>query len=197
MGIDVPALTGRWVRLEALAETHREGLRAAAADERIWEHTLTAASGAGFDPWFEDALAERAAGARFPFAVRRLAEGLLVGSTAYLDFSARHRRVEVGSTWYHPSAWRTAVNPECKLLLLAHAFEAVGVNRVALVTDARNARSQAAIAKLGAVREGVCRCHMVTQGGRARDSALFSIIAPEWPRVRDGLLARLADGRPG
>jgi RimJ/RimL family protein N-acetyltransferase len=196
MRLDLSALTGRWVRLEPLAERHREGLRAAADDERIWVHTLTVGRGAGFDPWFDEALAECATGNKIPFAVRRVADGQLVGSTSFLDINLRHKRIEIGSTWYHPSAWGTAVNPECKLLLLTHAFEVLGVNRVALVTDARNERSQAAIAKLGAVREGVCRSHMVTQGGRARDSILFSIIAPEWPQVRSGLLARLADSRP-
>ena len=119
----VPILTGRWVQLEALAEAHREGLRAAADDERIWQHTLSVARGPGFDAWFEDALAERAAGRRLPLAVRRRADGALVGSTSYLDPSARHKRVEIGSTWYHPDVWATAVNPECKLLLLTHAFE--------------------------------------------------------------------------
>jgi N-acetyltransferase len=196
MRFDLSALSGRWVRLEPLAEQHREGLRTAADDERIWVHTLTVVRGAGFDPWFDETLAERATGNKVPFGVRRVADGQLVGSTSFLDINLRHKRIEIGSTWYHPSAWGTAVNPECKLLLLTHAFEVLAVNRVALVTDVRNERSQSAIAKLGAVREGVCRSHMVTQGGRARDSVLFSIIAPEWPQVRSGLLARLADSKP-
>jgi RimJ/RimL family protein N-acetyltransferase len=192
MDFTVPVLTGRWVQLEPLAAPHREGLRAAADDERIWQHTVVVARGPGFDAWFEDALAERDAGRRIPLAVRRRADGALVGSTSYLDPSARHKRVEIGSTWYHPDVWATAVNPECKLLLLTHAFEVLGVNRVAFVTDVRNERSQAAIAKLGAVREGICRSHMVTQVGRVRDSVLFSIIAPDWPQVRERLAARVA-----
>jgi RimJ/RimL family protein N-acetyltransferase len=196
MGLDFSALTGRWVRLEPLVELHREGLRAAADDERIWVHTLTVARGAGFDLWFDETLAEGDSGKKIPFAVRRLADGQLVGSTSYYDVNLQHKKLEIGATWYHPSTWGTAVNPECKLLLLTHAFEVLGVNRVALVTDVRNERSQAAIAKLGAVREGVCRSHLITQGGRARDSVLFSIIAPKWPQVRAGLLARLTDCRP-
>jgi RimJ/RimL family protein N-acetyltransferase len=95
-----------------------------------------------------------------------------------------------------PAVWGTRVNPECKLLLLAHAFEVLGVNRVALVTDARNERSQRAIAGLGAVREGVLRSHRITQGGRVRDTVVFSVIAPEWPAVRDRLNARLAGDDP-
>jgi len=87
--------------------------------------------------------------------------------------------------------WRTAVNPECKLLLLAHAFDVLGLNRVSLCTDVRNARSQAAIEKLGAVKEGVLRAHMITQGGRVRDSVMYSIVRDDWPRVKERLTARL------
>ena len=120
-----------------------------------------------------------------------MADDRWVGSTSYLDVTPRHKRVEIGSTWYQPDAWGTVVNPECKFLLLAHAFEVLAVNRVTLLTDVLNVRSQAAIAKLGAVREGVLRSHMVSQGGRVRDSVIFSIVAAEWPAVRAGLMARL------
>ncbi len=192
----VTDLNGRWVRLVPLDESHREPLRHAADDDRIWSHTLTRATGPAFDAWFDDALAGRDAGRRVPYAVCR-ADGRWVGSTSYHDLVPLHRRVEIGSTWYHPDAWGTAVNPECKLLLLAHAFEVAGVNRVALVTDVLNVRSQAAIAKLGAKREGVLRSHMVAQEGRVRDSVVFSIIADEWPPVRAGLLARLAGAAAG
>jgi RimJ/RimL family protein N-acetyltransferase len=189
--VEVVPLNGRWVRLVPLDESHREPLRQAADDDRIWGHTLTRASGPGFDPWFDEALAEWRAGRRVPFAVCRVADGRWVGSTSYLDIAPRHRRVEVGSTWYHPDVWGTPINPECKLLLLAYAFDVVGVDRVALVTDALNARSQAAIARLGAVREGVLRSHMVSQGERVRDTVVFSIVSAEWPAVRAGLQARL------
>ena len=192
MEITVPVLTGRWVRLEPLAALHCDGLCAAADDERIWQHTLVVARGPRFEAWFDDALAQRDAGRSVPFAVRRLADCKLVGSTSFLDPNLRHKRIEIGATWYSPEVWGTEVNPECKLLLLAHAFEVLGVNRVSFVTDLRNGHSQAAIAKLGAVREGICRSHMVTQGGRIRDSVLFSIIAPEWPQVKERLEARLA-----
>jgi RimJ/RimL family protein N-acetyltransferase len=192
MPLSVPPLVGRHVRLEPLAEAHRESLRVAADDERIWRHTLTIARGPGFDEWFDEARTLYAAGARVPFAVRRLADDTLIGSTSYLDIVLKHRRIEIGSTWYRPDYWGTVVNPECKLLLLAHAFDVLGVNRVALITDRTNERSQAAIAKLGAVREGVLRAHMIVEGGRVRDSVVFAITTAEWPAVRERLTARVA-----
>ena len=191
MTLTVPTLSGAWVRLEPLVAGHREQLRAAAADPRIWEATLTRGDGASFDPWFDETMAEQRAGRRVPFTVIRQDDGSVIGSTSYLDVALRHRRLEIGSTWYRPDQWGTRVNPECKLLLLRHAFEVVGVNRVALVTDGINHRSQAAIAKLGAVREAVLRSHMIVEGGRVRDSVIFSILAAEWPAVREGLLRRL------
>ena len=189
--MQIPALTGRWVRLEPLAEAHRDGLRAAGDDDRVWEHMPTNGRGPDFDRWFDDTLAQQAAGKRVPFAVRLLASGELVGSTSYLDPVPVHKRVEIGWTWYRPDVWAGVVNPECKLLLLAHAFDTLGLNRVSFVTDLRNARSQAALAKLGALREGVLRAHAITRGGRVRDSVLFAITATEWPQVQAGLLARL------
>jgi RimJ/RimL family protein N-acetyltransferase len=190
--MQIPTLKGRWVALEPIAEAHREPLRQAADDERIWATTIVRAAGDGFDAWFNALLAERAAGRWYPFAVRRMADCLIVGSTSYLDISPKHRRLEIGATWYRPDTWGSMVNPECKLLLLANAFEVHDMQRVAFITDVRNLHSQAAIAKLGATREGVLRSHMVSQGGRMRDSVVFSIIAEEWPRLRKMLQARIA-----
>ncbi|HEX3150613.1 MAG TPA: GNAT family protein [Gemmataceae bacterium] len=194
MSFPVSTLTGRFVRLEPLVEAHREPLRIAADDERIWRVTLSVARGPEFDRTFDEALSLQVAGSRIPFAVRRLADDALIGSTSYLDVMPKQKRVEIGSTWYQPDVWSTVVNPECKLLLLENAFEVFGVNRVALITDRLNDRSQAAIAKLGAVREGILRSHMVVQGGRIRDSVVFSIIAAEWPAVKERLVARVASG---
>ena len=192
MEITAPVLGGRWVRLEPLAEEHRAGLRAAGDDDRVWEHMTLLGRGEGFDRFFSTALAQCAAGKRLPFAVRLLATGELIGSTSYLDPVPEHKRVEIGWTWYRPDHWATAVNPECKLLLLAHAFDTLGLNRVSFLTDLRNTRSQAAIAKLGAVREGVMRCHAITRGGRVRDSVLFAITSNDWPIVKEQLTRRLA-----
>jgi RimJ/RimL family protein N-acetyltransferase len=167
-------------------------LRLAADDERIWATTIVRAAGEAFDAWFDALLAERATGRWYPFAVRTMADGSIVGSTSYLDISPKHRRLEIGATWYRPDTWGSMVNPECKLLLLTHAFEVLDVQRVAFITDVRNLHSQAAIAKLGATREGILRSHMVSQGGRMRDSVVFSIIADEWSAIRKMLQARIA-----
>jgi RimJ/RimL family protein N-acetyltransferase len=176
-------------QLEPMREEHRAALRAAADDARIWAFTLVDGRGAGFDSWFDEALAPVV---RIPFAVRRLSDGAWVGSTSFLDPVPKHKRVEIGNTWYRPDAWGTAVNPACKLLLMTHAFETLGMNRVQYCTDRLNERSQAAIAKLGATREGLLRAHMVTHTGRIRDTVVFSITRTEWPAVKERLLARSA-----
>jgi N-acetyltransferase len=195
MGLNPTPLTGDGVRLEPLGESHREPLRLLAEDPQIWAFTLIRPTGADFDPWFEEMLQENSAGTRVMFAVRLVGDDRLVGCTSLFDYSAKNRVVEIGSTWYHPDYWSTPVNPECKLLLLTHAFEVMGMNRVQLVTDLLNTRSQAAIAKLGAQREGVLRSHKITHTGRVRDTVVFSIIASEWPSVRDRLRERLAKVR--
>lgn len=192
MFTSAPVLDGRWVRLEPVAEGHRDGLRPAADDPAIWAVTMADAAGPAFDPWFADLLALQAAGARLTYAVRLRATGELVGTTSLFDYEPRHKRAEIGWTWYRPDHQGTAVNPECKLLLFAHAFDTMGLNRVQLKTDLVNTRSQAAIAKLGAVREGVLRAHMVARGGRIRDTVMYSVTRAEWPAVRDRLTARLA-----
>lgn len=189
--MNAPNLTGRCVQLEPLAEHHRARLRIAADDPRIWVNTLVDARGAAFDRWFDDALKNSAAGRQVPFAVRRLADQTLVGSTSYLDPVMHHRRIEIGSTWYVPAEWGTKTNPECKYLLLLHAFEVMHVNRVSFCTDLRNTHSQSAIEKLGAVKEGILRSHMITQGDRIRDTVSYSIIVGEWPQVKECLQARL------
>jgi RimJ/RimL family protein N-acetyltransferase len=184
------------VGLEPLAEAHREGLRVVAQAPAIWAHMPSPALDDAFDGWFDGALAiSRTAGEK-TWAVRMLSDGALVGSTRYLNIVAEHRRVEIGHTWYAPAVWATHVNPACKLALLDYGFETLGLNRVELKTDNRNLRSQAAIAKLGAMREGVFRSHMVRADGSLRDTVYFAIVRDEWPVVRDRLKARLAAFTP-
>ena len=185
MKISREALSNHAVTLEPLAEDHREGLRRAASDPRIHQFLPF---GHGFDAWFDAAL-DAHAGADCVFAVRS-AGGALVGSSRYLSIEARHRRLEVGHTWYAHEAWGTAINPACKHLLFGAAFEGFRANRVELKCDARNLRSRAAIAKLGAVQEGILRHHMVMEDGFVRDSVLFSITRAEWPAIREKLARR-------
>jgi RimJ/RimL family protein N-acetyltransferase len=134
---------------------------------------------------------ENAQGRMITYAVRRLSDDALVGSTSYLALAPEHAKVEIGATWYQPSAQATAVNPEAKYLLLSNAFGA-DYNRVELKTDARNARSRAAMKKMGATEEGTLRGHMWMPQGYFRDSVYFSILASEWPQVKTKLEARLA-----
>lgn len=116
----------------------------------------------------------------------------MVGTSSYLDVSARDARLEIGSTAYTPAVWGSAVNPETKLLLLGLAFEKLGVGRVQMKTDARNVRSQNAIIRLGAVYEGTLRRHQRRRDGTLRDSMFFSILAAEWPTVREKLMTDVA-----
>jgi RimJ/RimL family protein N-acetyltransferase len=179
-------LEGRLVVLEPLGPHHVDGLRAAAADERIWRWMSTT----DVEAWIADALR---ADDRQPFAV--LHDGAVAGSTSYLSLAPEHRRLEIGHTWLHPSTWGTGANVEAKYLLLRHAFEVVGCHRVEFKTDAQNERARAALAAIPAEFEGVHRKHMVVRGGERRDSAWYAVIDDDWPRVREALEARLSRKR--
>jgi RimJ/RimL family protein N-acetyltransferase len=185
-------LEGRFVRLEPYAASLKEEVRKALdCDAEAWS-LFGSGSGQGehFEAWWSRGLGQQAGGVAMPYAVRRLSDRRVVGTTSYIDIRRDHRGVEIGSTFYHPGARSGPVNPECKYLLLGHAF-AAGALRVELVTDLRNVRSQAAIAKLGAVREGVLRKERVTWTGHVRDSVIYSITDDEWPGIAKRLEARL------
>ena len=184
-------LDGKVVRLEPLEERHRELVRPAAQYPEIFTVT-TSALGALYDPYIDNALRRSDGVHDLAFAVFHKPTGRHVGMTRYLNIEEAHKKLEIGSTWYEPSVWASPVNPECKLLLMQHAFDALKFRRDEYKTDVLNARSRAAILKLGAKQEGILRKHMVAAGGRARDSVYFSIIDDEWPAVRAGLEKRLA-----
>lgn len=144
-------------------------------------------------PAFEKWVAEKLFGPRQrPMAVIDRASGKVIGSTSFMDIDPANRAVEVGATWYSPAFRGTAINPESKLLMLAHAFERENCVRVTLKTDKRNEHSQRAIAKLGASYEGILRQHRIQQNGFARDTVYFSVLAEEWARIKRGLQERLA-----
>ncbi len=179
------------VRLEPTGEAHRDGLRAAATDDfSIFLHFPNAAlKNQGFDAYFDWVNAERDAGRWMPHTV--IASGVIVGQTCFMATRPYDRGVEIGGTWYRRGAQGGAVNPSCKLLLMTHAFES-GAERVELKTDALNARSRAAILKLGTTFEGIHRHHMLRPDGTWRDTAWYSVLREEWPSVRAGLAARIA-----
>ncbi len=182
-------LTGRFVRLEPLSESHTAGLTAIGLDESIWRHMPYGPmrTEADIGNWVKGILRLAAAGTDLPFAVIHLASGRVAGATRYMEIRAAHRGLEIGGTWYGEEFRRTAVNTECKYLLLRHAFEELGCIRVQLKTDARNERSQKAIERIGAVREGTLRNHMILPDGVVRHSVYFSILDSEWPAVKLGL----------
>jgi RimJ/RimL family protein N-acetyltransferase len=185
-----PALDGRIVRLEPMAEPHAEGLWEASRDPRVWRWlpVVQPATREAWSEWVADALAAGAAGTEIPLVTRRHAEDArILGSTRFLALRPEHLSVEIGWTWLAPEAWGTGANTEAKLLMLAHAFESWGCRRVELKTDALNAPARRAMESFGAVFEGVHRNHMVVRGGEQRDSAWYSVVDDEWPEVKAGL----------
>lgn len=189
-------LEGDLVVLEPLEERHAEGLWEAAQAPEIWQWLARVGSSREyFDRWMEISLEAAREGREGVFATRRRADDRLVGSSRYLNVRPADRVVEIGWTWLNPGAWRSGVNVEAKLLMLGHAFEGLGCVRVELKTDARNARSRAAMEALPAQFEGVLRKHMIVPDVGVRDSAYFSVVDDEWPAVRANLEERLSRGR--
>lgn len=178
-------LDGRVVRLEPLVFAHLPDLTSIGLDPALWRWTLTRLdSPEAMRAYLDAALADQATGRALPFAIIDRATGRAIGSTRYLSLEPAHRRLEIGWTWLGRAWQRTAANTEAKLLLLTHAFETLDCLRVEFKTDALNAPSRAALARLGAVEEGTLRAHMITAGGRVRDSVSYSILATEWPAVK-------------
>ncbi len=190
--VEPVTLQGRHATLEPLAHGHADGIRLAVADGELWKLWFTTVpSPDGVPAYIEQLLAQREQEKAFAFAVRDNASGKIVGSTRYLNIDAANRRLEIGGTWYAQSAQRTGINTECKLMLLAHAFETLGCIAVEFRTDWFNKRSQSAIERIGAKRDGVLRNHMIMPDGRIRDSVVYSIIRNEWPGVKTNLQHKL------
>jgi N-acetyltransferase len=175
---------GRIVRVEPIAERHREGLRSA-AEREPQIHRFTNMYSFGFDAWFDAALASET---EIPFVVH--VGDRPVGSTRYLNIEPFHRRAEIGWTWLERAQWGTGANIETKFLLLEHAFERAGLMRVEFKTDARNLRVRGALLGIGATFDGIFRKHMVLPDS-IRDSAWYSIVDDDWPDVRKMLLAKI------
>ncbi len=189
-------LDGSTVVLEPLAAEHAEELWSAAQAPEIWAWLAHIGSSRGyFDEWFRASLSSAESGLTGPFATRDRSSGQIVGSTRYLNLRPADRVVEIGWTWLNPNAWESGANVEAKLLMLERAFESLDLVRVEFKTDARNMRSRAAIAALGAQFEGILRNHMIVPDIGIRDSAYYSVIDAEWPTVRATLSERLLKAR--
>lgn len=184
-------LAGRFVRLEPIEERHRDDLLAAAAEDPITFRYMGTDLSIGAEVW-PAYLADAQRPDYVAWATVDAATGRAIGSSRFGDIAPEHGRVEIGWTWIAPSHQRSATNTEAKLLQLGYAFDELGATRVALKTDGRNLRSQAAIERLGAQREGTLRRHMRMPDGFIRDTVYFSILAEEWPAVKAGLEERLA-----
>jgi RimJ/RimL family protein N-acetyltransferase len=176
-----------------MTEAHVPALAEIGAGESFWHFMVYGDIETEEDmrDWVQDLLGRAGRGTDVPFVAVHLASGRLAGATRYMNIMPKDRGLEIGGTWYAPEFQRTVVNTECKFLLLRHAFEALRAIRVQLKTDMRNERSQRAIERLGAIREGVLRNHMILPEGRYRDSVFYSILDTEWPGVKARLLEML------
>jgi len=183
-----PTLTGTHVALLPLAPEHATGLWTAGADPEIWRYMRAGvASLAEMEAWIASALDDRDKNGAMPYAIQERATGQLVGSTRLFDVQLAHRNGEIGHTWYTPRVQRTAVNTESKLLFLGYCFEQLDFLRVQFKTCSRNVRSQKAIERLGAVREGMLRDNIINADGYVRTSVYYSVLQREWPEVKQRL----------
>jgi N-acetyltransferase len=187
-------LVGERLRLDLACPEDADELFAVLDHDEVWASGYGGGRPAGSPGEWRDAVAAAAGTGRRMYVAR--AGARVVGTSSLGDLDLANERVHLGWTAYDPAVWGTVVNPQCKRLLLGHAFDDCGLGRVKIQTDAINARSQAAIAKLGAVREGVLRRHMRRADGSFRDTVVFSVVTDEWPAVRDRLDRRIAEAPP-
>jgi RimJ/RimL family protein N-acetyltransferase len=195
--VEPVTLKARDLALVPLSLDHEEGLRAAAADGELWKLRVTSVP----EPhetraYIETALQGREAGHRFAFAVTEAETGTVLGSTSFHDILPAVKRVEIGYTWYAKRCQRTHVNTTCKLLMMTHAFDALGCHVVGWRTDNFNHASQRAIERLGAKRDGVLRHHALRRDGTVRDTVMYSLTVGEWPEVKAHLNWQLTRQRP-
>lgn len=174
------------VRLEPLTEAHYKALLPVALHIELWEFTGAYITNAeGFRDYFDTALTEKANHSAYPFAIydKRISE--YVGSSRYANISFPNKRVEIGWTWYHPKVQRSGINKNCKFLLLSYGFETLDLNRIELKTSHLNLKSQAAMLKIGAVKEGTLRRHIINDNGIVRDTVYFSFIKEDWAGIKE------------
>ena len=189
MEVKPVVLTGKHVRLERMTEEHIPALTEIGVGQSFWHFMLYGDMNSTDDMrnWVLDILSRSEKGTDLPFVAIHLESGRIAGATRYLNIMPKDRGLEIGGTWYGPEFQRTVVNTECKYLLLSQAFETLGCIRVQLKTDLRNERSQKAIERIGAVREGVLRNHMILPDGYYRHSVFYSVLDTEWTNVKRNL----------
>ena len=189
MEVKPVVLQGKYVRLEPMTEAHVPALAQIGVGQNFWDFMVYGNMNTVEDMrnWVMDILSRAEKGTDLPFVAIHLASSRVAGATRYLNIMPKDRGLEIGGTWYGAEFQRTVVNTECKYLLLSHAFETLGCIRVQLKTDSRNERSQKAIERIGAVKEGVLRNHMILPDGRIRHSVYYSILDTEWPEVKKRL----------
>lgn len=189
MEVKPVVLEGKYVRLEPMTEENISGLAEIGIGHSFWQFMLYGDMKTMEDManWVRDILARAEKGTDVPFVAIHLATGRVAGATRYLNIMPNDRGLEIGGTWYGLEFQRTALNTECKYLLMRHAFETLGAIRVQLKTDLRNERSQKAIERIGAKKEGVLRNHMILPDGYYRHSVFYSILDSEWPAVKSRL----------
>jgi RimJ/RimL family protein N-acetyltransferase len=192
MNIDTKKLRGKHVYLEVLQPEHRELIRPLAKDERIWEYNGGLVTQTNydhnFDSYFDIALDKKANGEQQTFTINRVDTGEIIGMTRLFGYNERDKSLELGYTWYIPSAWGKVYNKECKFLLLQYAFEEMHLHRVQFKVAHQNIRSQKAVEKIGGVKEGVLRKHGYRMDGILRDAVIFSIIDDEWQEKKEKLI---------
>ncbi len=188
-------LTGKYARLEPLTEAHIPGLAEIGIGQDFWHFMLYGDMNTEADMrnWVLDILGRAEKGTDLPFVAIDLTSGRVAGATRYLNIVPKDRGLEIGGTWYGIDFQRTAINTECKYLLMTHAFETLHAIRVQLKTDSRNERSQKAIERIGAKKEGVLRNHMILPDGYIRDSVFYSVLDSEWLDVKKNLKAMMMD----
>jgi RimJ/RimL family protein N-acetyltransferase len=189
MEIKPVVLTGKHVRLEPMTEAHIPALAEIGVGQTFWSFMLYGDIKSVHDmwDWVQDILSRAEKGTDLPFVAIHLASGRVAGATRYLNIMPNDRGLEIGGTWYGTDFQRSAVNTECKYLLLQHAFEKLQCIRVQLKTDSRNVRSRKAIERIGAVKEGILRNHMILPDGHYRHSVFYSILDTEWPAAKKRL----------
>jgi N-acetyltransferase len=173
-------LKGKYVQLEILTTEHKAELQAAGNDDSIFAFTSHNPSGVNFESWWQNMLAMHENGTQVCYVIRCLEDGKVIGNTRFYDIFLQHKRLAIGYTWYIREVWGKGYNFEVKYLMLNFCFDTLALNRVELVTSHLNARSQAAIQKIGGVFEGILRAHTINPDGGLRNTHVFSLLQSEW-----------------